>query len=79
MHPAESQVPCYKFNVVAVVIFTHLWLVLGWLGSLQSGFLFEDASWESFVEKLGWDLVSECLRGARAHKTPMGVLMGGLR
>ena len=50
--PCLIKVPCYKFNVVAVVIFTHVWLVLGWVGSLQAGFLFEDASWESFVEKL---------------------------
>ncbi|CAE7944960.1 unnamed protein product [Symbiodinium sp. KB8] len=47
-------VPCYKFNVVAVVIFTHAFLICGWIGSLHDGFLFEDASWELF--KSSWEV-----------------------
>ncbi|CAJ1354309.1 unnamed protein product [Effrenium voratum] len=43
-------VPCYKLNMIAVMVFTHVWLLTGWIGSLQSGFLFEDSSWNSFVE-----------------------------
>ena len=50
---AVHQVPCYKLNMIAVMVFTHVWLLTGWIGSLQSGFLFEDSSWNSFVENLG--------------------------
>ena len=41
-------VPCYKLNCVGIVVLTHIYLVLGWIGSLHEGFLFEDASWELF-------------------------------
>ncbi|CAE7222196.1 unnamed protein product [Symbiodinium pilosum] len=42
-------VPFYKTNVVFVVLFTHAFLICGWVGSLHDGFLFEDASWELFL------------------------------
>ena len=41
-------VPCYKLNCVGIVVLTHIILVLGWIGSLHDGFLFEDDSWELF-------------------------------
>ncbi|CAE7610067.1 unnamed protein product [Symbiodinium natans] len=47
-------VPCYKFNIVSVVLFTHAFLICGWIGSLHRGFLFEDASWELF--QLSWEV-----------------------
>ena len=53
---ASIQVPCFRFNVIAVVMFTHAWMILGWIGSLQSGMLFEDASWEEFIEMPGSDV-----------------------
>lgn len=43
-------VPCYFFNAVGIVILTHVYLVLEWIGSLRDGFLFEDASWNLFLE-----------------------------
>eukprot|EP00437_Effrenium_voratum_P006247 CAMPEP_0181422088 /NCGR_PEP_ID=MMETSP1110-20121109/13433_1 /TAXON_ID=174948 /ORGANISM="Symbiodinium sp., Strain CCMP421" /LENGTH=370 /DNA_ID=CAMNT_0023545173 /DNA_START=41 /DNA_END=1153 /DNA_ORIENTATION=- len=66
-------VPCYKFNVVAVVIFTHVWLVLGWVGSLQAGFLFEDASWESFVENYDFNLLIVTNKGLLIAATAVGL------
>ena len=41
-------VPCYKLNCVGIVVLTHIYLVMGWIGSLHDGFLFEDDSWELF-------------------------------
>jgi len=42
-------VPCYKLNCVGIVILTYITLVLGWIGSLHDGFLFEEPSWELFL------------------------------
>eukprot|EP00435_Cladocopium_sp_Y103_P009379 s2381_g2.t1 len=42
-------VPCYKVNCVGIVILTHIYLILGWIGSLHDGFLFEEPSWELFL------------------------------
>ncbi|CAJ1395229.1 unnamed protein product [Effrenium voratum] len=66
-------VPCYKFNVVGVVIFTHVWLVLGWVGSLQSGFLFEDSSWESFVENYDFEVLIVTNKGLLIAATAVGL------
>lgn len=43
-------VPCYSMNAVGIVLLTHTWMVLGWIGSMHEGFLFEDASWNMFLE-----------------------------
>ncbi|CAJ1365010.1 unnamed protein product [Effrenium voratum] len=68
-------VPCFRFNVIAVVMFTHAWMILGWIGSLQSGMLFEDASWEEFIENYDWSVLVVTNKGLLIGSTTVGMFV----
>ncbi|CAJ1353713.1 unnamed protein product, partial [Effrenium voratum] len=48
-------------------------MVLGWVGSLQSGFLFEDSSWESFVENYDFEVLIVTNKGLLIAATAVGL------
>lgn len=47
-------VPLFKTNVIGVMIITFSTMIAGWVGSLESGWLYEDGSLENFVQS--WDV-----------------------
>ncbi|CAK9091596.1 unnamed protein product [Durusdinium trenchii] len=71
-------VPCYSMNAVGIVLLTHTWMVLGWIGSMHEGFLFEDASWNMFLESGQVSELQVTTKGIFIGITAAGSATGGV-